>query len=66
LGKYYPFPYSQSDPESVTVFFANCVGNTVSFTVADVRISRFQPRRNGTDWFGARAGEFTRGVAKSS
>jgi hypothetical protein len=66
LGKHYPFPHSQPDSESVAVSFANCVWNTVSVTVADVRISRFQPRSNGVGWFDARAGEFARGIPKSS
>jgi predicted O-methyltransferase YrrM len=66
LGKYYPFAHSQPDPESFAVSFGNCVRNTVSFTVADVRISHFQPRTNGAGWFETRAGEFTRGIPKSS
>ena len=59
LGKHYPFPYSQPDSESFSVSFVNCVRNTVS--VADVRISRFQPCSNGVGWFDALAGAFTRG-----
>jgi hypothetical protein len=43
LGKHYPFPYSQLDSESFAVSFVNCVGNTVSVTGADVRISGFNP-----------------------
>ena len=62
MGKHYPFPHSQPDSESFAVSFVNCVRNTVSFTGADVRISRFQPRSNGVGWFDARAGEFTRGA----
>ncbi len=66
LGKYYPFAHSQSDPESFTVCFPNSVRNTISFTSADVRISHFQPNCNAVAWFDARAGEFTRGIPKSS
>jgi len=66
LGKYNPVPHSQSDAESFTVSFFNCVGNTFSFTDVDVRISRFQPRCNGAIWFHAFAGDFTRGIPKSS
>jgi hypothetical protein len=66
LGKHYSFPHSQPDSESSAVSFVNCVRNTVSFTGADVRISRFQPRSNGIGSFEAHAGEFTRGIAKSS
>src|SRR6266446_8809582 len=62
LGKHYPFPYS----EPFAVCFVNCARNTLSVTVADVRISRFQPRSNGVGWFDARAGAFTRGIPKSS
>src|SRR6266581_7291241 len=62
LGKHYPFPHSQP----FAVCFVNCVRNTLSVTVADVRISRFQPRSNGVGWFDARAGAFTRGIPKSS
>jgi len=43
LGKYYPFPHSQHDSEYFAVSFVNCVGNTVSVTVANLRISRFNP-----------------------
>ena len=64
MGKYYPFPHSQPDPESVAVSFVNCVGNTVA--VAALRISRFQPCGNGLGWFDACAGDFTRGIPKSS
>ena len=39
LGKHYPFPDSQPDPES----FAVSERDAVSFTVADVRISGFNP-----------------------
>ncbi|PYI70707.1 MAG: hypothetical protein DMF08_10700 [Verrucomicrobia bacterium] len=56
LGKRYPFPHSQP----FAVCFVNCVRNTLSVTVADVRISCFQPRSNGVGWFDARAGAFTR------
>ena len=66
LGKHYPFPHSQPDSESVTVSFVDCVGNSVSFTRADVRISRFQPRSDGVASFDARADKFTRGIPKSS
>jgi len=66
LGEYYPFPHSQSDPESLVVSFINCVGNTVSVTCADVRISGFQPRSNGIGRFDTRAGEFARSGSKSS
>jgi predicted O-methyltransferase YrrM len=62
LGKYYAFAHA----ESFAVSFGNCVRNTVSFTVADVRISCFQPRTNGVGSFDSRAGEFTRGIPKSS
>jgi hypothetical protein len=66
LGKHYPFPDSQPDPESFSVSFVNCAGNTFSVAVVDVRISRFQPRTNGVGWFDARANAFTRGTPKSS
>src|SRR5262245_45003480 len=66
MGKYNPFPHSQSDPESFAVSFVNCVGNAVSVTGGDVRISRFQSRSNGVGWFEARACEFTPGIPKSS
>jgi hypothetical protein len=66
LGKHYSVPHSQSDAESFAVCFVNRIGNTVSFTGGDVRISRFQSRSNGVDWFEARACEFTRGIPKSS
>jgi hypothetical protein len=66
LGKHHPFPHSQPDSESFGVTFVNCVRNTVCVTNADVRISRFQPRSNGVVWFDACAGEFTRGIPKSS
>ena len=65
LGKHYPFPHSQPDSESFTVSFLNCVGNSVSFTSADVCISRFQPRGDGVASFDARADKFTRGIPKS-
>jgi hypothetical protein len=61
LGKHYPFPHSQPDSESFAVPFVNCVGNTFSVAVANLRISRFQPRGNRVGWFDARAGAFTRG-----
>jgi len=41
LGKHYPFPHSQSDPEPFSVSFANCVGNAASVTGSNVRISGF-------------------------
>jgi hypothetical protein len=66
LGKHYPFPHSQPDSESFAVSFADCVGNAVAFTGADVRISCFQPSSNGVGSFDACAGEFTRGIPKSS
>ena len=66
LGKHYPFPHSQPDAESFAVSFVNCVGNTVSVSVGDVRISRFQPRTNGVGWFDAHANAFTRDITKSS
>ena len=66
LGKHYPFPHSQPDSEAVTLSFVNCVGNSVSFTGADIRISRFQPRSNGVASFDAPADEFTRSITKSS
>ena len=66
LGKHYPFPYSQPHSEPVAVSFGDCVGNTFSFTGADVCISHFQPRSNGVGWLDARADEFTRGISKSS
>ena len=62
MGKHYPFPHSQP----FAVCFVNCVRNTLSVTVADVRISRFQPRSNAIGWFDARAGAFTSGIPKSS
>jgi len=55
LGKHYSFP----DSESFAVSFVNCVGNAVSVTRADVRISRFQRRD-------AHAGQFTQSISKSS
>ena len=61
MGKHYPFAHSQPDSESFTVPFVNCVGNTFAVAVADVRISRFQPRGNGVGWFDAHANAFTRG-----
>jgi hypothetical protein len=66
LGKCYPFAQSEPDPESFAVSFVNRVGNTFSFTGADVRISRFQPRSNGVGSFDACANEFTCGIPKSS
>jgi predicted O-methyltransferase YrrM len=66
LGKYYLFPNSKSDAESFAVSFVNCVGNSVSFTGADIRISRFQPCSNGVGWFDVHTREFTQGIAKSS
>jgi hypothetical protein len=47
LGKYYPFPHSQPESESFAVSwrdafsFVDCVGNPVSFTVTNVRISSY-------------------------
>ena len=67
LGKHYPFPYSQPDSESFAVFerdaisFVDSSGNTLSDAVANLRISRFQPRSNGVGWFDAHANAFTRG-----
>jgi hypothetical protein len=66
MGKYYPFPHSQPDSESFPVSFVDCVRNTVSVTVANVRISSFQSRSNGVGWFDARAGAFPRGISESS
>ena len=43
LGKHYSFPHSQPDPESFAVSFVNCVRNTFSVAVANLRISRFNP-----------------------
>jgi len=72
VGKHYPFANSQRHAESFAIFerdavsFVNCVGNTVSFARADVRISRFQPRANGVGWFDAFASAFTcRGSKRS-
>ena len=66
MGKHYPFPHSQPDAESLSVSFFNCIGNALSVTGADIRISRFQPRSNGVGWFNARTEEFTCGIPKSS
>jgi predicted O-methyltransferase YrrM len=66
LGEHYPFPYSQPDSEPFAVSFVYCVRNTVPVAVADLRISRFQPRSDGVGWFDAHAGEFTHGISKSS
>jgi predicted O-methyltransferase YrrM len=68
LGKYYPFAHAQSFAVSNrdAISFLNCVGNTISVTVTDVRISHFQPRSDSVGSFGARASEFTRGIKKSS
>jgi predicted O-methyltransferase YrrM len=68
LGNYYPFAHAESFAVSKrdAVSFVNCVGNTVSFTLANVRISRFQSRSNGIGWFDARGGEYTRGIPKST
>ena len=41
LGKRYSFAHAQPDPESFAVSFVNCVGNTFSISVANLRISRF-------------------------
>ena len=43
LGKHYPFPNSQPDPESFAVSFLDSSGNTFSVAVANLRISRFNP-----------------------
>jgi hypothetical protein len=45
VGKYYPFTNSQPHAESFAVSErdANSFGNTLSFTVADVRISSCHP-----------------------
>ena len=49
LGKHYPFPDSQPEPESFAVFerdaasFVDSSGNTFSGAVANLRISRFNP-----------------------
>ena len=65
MGKHYPFPHSKPDPESFAASerdagsFVNSTGNPISFTVADVRISRIQPRSNGVGSFDACAIEFT-------
>ena len=64
LGEHCPFPYSEPDSEPFAVSFVYCVRNTVP--VADLRISRFQPRSDGVGWFDAHAGEFTHGISKSS
>src|SRR6478752_10154494 len=66
LGKHYPFPHSQPDPESFAVSFVNCVRNTVSISVADVRIPRFQSGSDGVGWFDAHANAFPRDITKSS
>ena len=66
MGKYYPFPHSQSDTKSFAVSFANCVRHALPFAVADIRISRFQPRSKGVGWFDGHAREFTQGISKSS
>jgi predicted O-methyltransferase YrrM len=67
LGKHYPFPHSQSDPEPFAVCFAKCVGNALSITGADLRISRFELRSNRIGWwFDAGAGKFTQSISKSS
>src|SRR6266480_1808475 len=58
--------YSQPDSEPFAVSFVNCVRNTVPAAVADLRVSRFQPRSDGVGWFDADAGEFTHGIPKSS
>jgi len=66
LGKHYPFPHSKPDTESFAICFGNGVGNAIPVTIADIRISRFQPGSNGVGWFDARAGKFTRGIPNSS
>src|SRR5436190_15738170 len=66
LGEHYPVPYSQPDSEPFAVSFVNCVRNTVPAAVADLRVSRFQPRSDGVGWFDADAGEFTHGIPESS
>ena len=59
MGEHYPFAHSKPDSEPFAVSFANCVRNSISFTGADIRISRFQPRSNGVGWFDAHTREFT-------
>ena len=68
LGKHYPFPYSESFAvtERNAASFVSSPGNTVSVTVADVRISRFQPHSNGVASFDACANEFTHDGSKPS
>jgi hypothetical protein len=46
VGKHYPVPHSQSDSESFAVCFVNRVGNTVSVTIADIRISSWERHGN--------------------
>src|SRR5437868_326859 len=64
LGEHCPFPYSEPDSEPFAVSFVYCVRNTVP--VADLRISRFQPRSDGDGWFDAHPDECTHGISKSS
>jgi len=66
LGKHYSVPHSQSDPESFAVSFVNCVGNTVSFTFADIRISPWESHSNAVASFHFDTGSFARGGSKSS
>jgi hypothetical protein len=66
LGKYYSYTHSKPESDPFAVSFINGVGNTFWFTGADIRISRFQPRVNGIDWFDACAYEFTSGISKAS
>ena len=51
MGKHYSVPHSQSDPESFAVCFVNRVGNTVSVTIADIRISSWEPHSNAVASF---------------
>ena len=66
MGKHHPSPHSQSDAEPFAIPFADCVWNAASIAVADVRISRFQPRSNEVVYFDAHASEFTQAISKSS
>jgi hypothetical protein len=45
---------------------ARCIGHAISFTSADIRISRFEPRSDGGGSFHVHAGEFTQSISKSS
>jgi hypothetical protein len=66
LGKYHSFPHSQPESESFALSFANCVGNPVSFTVANVRISSHQPSSNAVASFNFGAASFTYAGSKPS